>query len=128
MNATLTNRKQLLNEKNRSHATRFDYNNKYRVIVTTTYNQNAKMFRTIISLMEFDDRQNGIQIEKSIGSIYDYWFSNCIETISVPRFSKSTFANAIESGLTKFLNSYQTEYEKEITQMLTTNTYTHKVR
>ena len=128
MNATLTNRKQKLDEQGRSHYTRLTYNDKYRVIVMTRYHVKNKMFHTIVSLMEIEQRDNGIEIEKSIGSIFDYWFQNCIETISVPRFSKSSFGNAIESGLTKFFNNFQTEYEKEITQILTTNTYTYKVR
>lgn len=126
MNATLqlTNRTQQV--KDRTHTTRFTYNNKWRVIVSTSHNANAKQFRTTISLMEFEQRENGISVEKSIGNIFDYWFSNCIETISCARYSERNFALAVESGLKKFFNEYQNEYENQVVQILTTNTYTIK--
>lgn len=127
----LTNRTQQVTTNNsgvcsHTHTTRFTYNNKWRVIVSTSRYKTAKEIRTTLSLVEYEQRDNGISVEKSIGNIFDYWFSNCIEIIPCARYSERTFALAVESGLTKFFNEYQNEYENQIVQILTTGTYTIK--
>jgi len=104
--------------KNRTSKTSLTYNDKYRINITTTHDKNRKCYRTYVSLVEVEQRENFIVVEKSIGDIFNGWFATTILELSCTRFSELTFNEAIEHSLEYFNASYLSKYETEIARLL----------
>jgi hypothetical protein len=103
---------------NRTHSLRLTYSFNYRVVVSTTHDSTRKCYRTTLSLVQVESRNNGIEIEKSIGSIFDKLFVNTIDTIPCNRFSETSFATATETGISLYFNKYETQYLNEIAKQI----------
>jgi len=104
--------------KNRTSTTALTYNDKYRINISTTHDKNRKCYRTYVSLVEVELRENFIVVEKSIGSIFGEWFASTILELSCTRFNELTFKEAIEHSLEYFTASYLSKYETEIQRLL----------
>ena len=103
----------------RTHSIRYTYNNKYRVIVTTSYYKAQKMYRTAVSLVEVEFAEHGFVIEKSIGSIFNHRFVNHIaHSLPVPRYSEKAFAESVRYGIRHYTENYRADYVADIAELL----------
>lgn len=114
---TLTDKK--ITQNNRTQKLNLTYNNKYRVVVSTTHDKERKCYRTYVSLVEVEFRANNpyFVIEKSIGSIFSDLFAKVIRTTECKRFSQSSFDVECANARNDY-NAISNDYEKIITHLL----------
>ncbi|CAB4167007.1 hypothetical protein UFOVP964_106 [uncultured Caudovirales phage] len=114
------------NSRERSHSLRLTYTNNYRVVVSTTHDKTRKEYRTNVSCVQVEEALNGFVIEKSIGSIFDKMFLHTINTTPCNRFSDTSFANAIEVGVTNYFSNYEGEYMNAIADFISADSFVNK--
>jgi len=111
---TLTDK--TITQNNRTQKLKLTYNNKYRVVVSTTHDKERKCYRTYVSLVEVEFRNNFV-IEKSIGSIFSDLYAKVIRTTECNRFSQSSFEIECANARNDY-NAISNHYETTITHLL----------
>jgi hypothetical protein len=110
--ATITTR----SSRERSFTTNYTYDNRLRLKVSTWHNLARKEFRTVVSVVWFEESGN-FAIEKSIGGIFSDLFARTIAVTPCNRYSQKSFDVAVAEGLAKY-HAIAHEYDAVIEQLL----------